>query len=111
LLASDAYYLTSQGLSDAQIQLISGHANKEESRSLSTSVARGSRGCVSGSRPCAGVLKKMASVVYQFKVVVKGIKPPVWRRVLVSGDSTLSFFHEVVQGESIRFRDQIKRPS
>jgi len=39
----------------------------------------------------------MASVVYQFKVVLKGIKPPVWRRVLVPGDSTLSYFHEVVQ--------------
>ena len=35
--------------------------------------------------------------IYQLKIVLKGIKPPVWRRVLVSGDSTISFLHEIVQ--------------
>jgi hypothetical protein len=39
----------------------------------------------------------MAPPTYQFKIVLKGIKPPVWRRVLVSSDSTVSFFHEVLQ--------------
>jgi hypothetical protein len=37
------------------------------------------------------------SQIYQLKIVLKGIKPPVWRRVLVSGDSTISFLHEIVQ--------------
>ena len=35
--------------------------------------------------------------VYQLKIVLKGIKPPVWRRVLVTGDSSISFLHEIVQ--------------
>ena len=39
----------------------------------------------------------MTPSVYQFKIVLNGVKPPVWRRVLVAGESTISFFHEVVQ--------------
>jgi formylmethanofuran:tetrahydromethanopterin formyltransferase len=39
----------------------------------------------------------MTPPVYQFKIVLNGVKPPVWRRVLVAGESTISFFHEVVQ--------------
>ena len=34
---------------------------------------------------------------YQLKVLLRGIKPPVWRRVLVSGDTTISALHEILQ--------------
>ncbi len=35
--------------------------------------------------------------VFQLKVTLQGIKPPVWRRVLVDGASTLDQVHEVIQ--------------
>ena len=35
--------------------------------------------------------------VYQFKITLKNIKPPVWRRLLVRSDSSLGQFHEIVQ--------------
>ncbi|MBL8776863.1 MAG: plasmid pRiA4b ORF-3 family protein [Acidimicrobiales bacterium] len=35
--------------------------------------------------------------VFQLKVTLLGIKPPVWRRVLVDGASTLDQVHEVIQ--------------
>jgi hypothetical protein len=41
--------------------------------------------------------------IYQLKIALNGIKPPVWRRVLVSGDSTISFLHEIVQLVSFPF--------
>lgn len=35
--------------------------------------------------------------VFQLNVTLQGIKPPVWRRVLVDGASTLDQVHEVIQ--------------
>lgn len=35
--------------------------------------------------------------VFQLKVTLKGTKPPVWRRVLVDGSSTLDHVHDVIQ--------------
>ena len=35
---------------------------------------------------------------YQLKISLRGIKPPIWRRVLVSSTSALSELHEVFQG-------------
>jgi hypothetical protein len=35
--------------------------------------------------------------VYQLKVTIRHIKPPVWRRVLVDGSTTLDEVHEVIQ--------------
>lgn len=35
--------------------------------------------------------------VYQLKVTLQNIKPPVWRRVLVDAASTLDHVHEVIQ--------------
>lgn len=35
--------------------------------------------------------------VYQLKVTLRDTKPPVWRRVLVDGASTLEHVHEVIQ--------------
>lgn len=38
-----------------------------------------------------------AGSVYQLKVTLLDTKPPIWRRVLVDGSSTLDHVHEVIQ--------------
>ncbi len=35
--------------------------------------------------------------VYQLKVTLKGSKPPIWRRIQVSSQTTLGQFHEILQ--------------
>lgn len=35
--------------------------------------------------------------VYQLKVQLKGIRPPIWRRFLVSNTATLEEFHHTIQ--------------
>ena len=37
------------------------------------------------------------SPVFQLKVTLKGIRPPVWRRILVRGSTTLDWFHDIMQ--------------
>lgn len=37
------------------------------------------------------------SVIYQIKITLKDTKPPVWRRVQLSGGTTLGKLHEVIQ--------------
>ena len=39
----------------------------------------------------------MELTVYQLKVVLRDVKPAVWRRVLVPGDATIRTLHETVQ--------------
>jgi len=35
--------------------------------------------------------------VHQFKITLKGSKPPIWRRILVSPEMTLAGLHRVIQ--------------
>ncbi len=37
------------------------------------------------------------SVVYQLKVVLLGISPMIWRRLLIHGDSTIADLHYILQ--------------
>lgn len=37
------------------------------------------------------------AVVYQLKVTLQGVRPPVWRRLLVTGDTSLRELHHVIQ--------------
>src|SRR5262244_295373 len=36
-------------------------------------------------------------VVYQIKVTLKGSKPPIWRRMQVTSETTLAQFHHILQ--------------
>ncbi|MFZ4795630.1 MAG: plasmid pRiA4b ORF-3 family protein [Blastocatellia bacterium] len=38
-----------------------------------------------------------SGIVYQLRITLRGIRPPVWRRVLVSGDFSLGKLHRVIQ--------------
>ncbi|MBN1582255.1 MAG: plasmid pRiA4b ORF-3 family protein [Anaerolineae bacterium] len=35
--------------------------------------------------------------IYQIKITLSGSKPPIWRRVLVRGDTTLGKLHDIIQ--------------
>ena len=38
-----------------------------------------------------------SGAIYQFKVALIGITPPIWRRVQVTGNYTLAQLHRVLQ--------------
>jgi hypothetical protein len=48
-------------------------------------------------RPAPGEPEPGQVRVYQLKITLQGIKPPVWRRVLVDATSSLDHVHEVIQ--------------
>lgn len=37
------------------------------------------------------------ALIYQLKVTLEGSKPPIWRRLLVRGDTTLAGLHSIIQ--------------
>jgi hypothetical protein len=41
--------------------------------------------------------KRRVPAVYQVKVTLTDSKPPIWRRVQVTGDTTLHMFHKILQ--------------
>jgi hypothetical protein len=42
-------------------------------------------------------MKTTIAPIYQLKIQLKDIDPPIWRRILVSGDISLGELHEVIQ--------------
>jgi hypothetical protein len=42
-------------------------------------------------------MTRKPALIYQIKVTLDGIRPPVWRRIQVSGDTTLLNIHHVLQ--------------
>jgi hypothetical protein len=42
-------------------------------------------------------MRKATAQIYQLKVELEDIEPPIWRRILVAGDITLGKLHEVIQ--------------
>ncbi len=41
--------------------------------------------------------KKKEAPVFQLKVTIKGIRPPIWRRLQVPGEATLADLHDILQ--------------
>ena len=44
-----------------------------------------------------GMAESAAPIVYQLRVVLRGISPLIWRRLLVRGDSTIADLHHALQ--------------
>ena len=45
----------------------------------------------------AGTPRTTTRVVYQIKVTLKGSKPPIWRRMQITNDTTLVQLHRILQ--------------
>lgn len=43
------------------------------------------------------ILKKSNPMVYQLKIVIKSVNPPIWRRIQISSDATLYTLHNTIQ--------------
>jgi hypothetical protein len=48
-------------------------------------------------RKNTGKKKKADGPVYQLRVILKGIRPPIWRRIQVPGDTSLWKLHKAIQ--------------
>lgn len=43
------------------------------------------------------MIDKTPTEVYQFRILLKGVSPLIWRHILVTSDSTISDFHYAIQ--------------
>jgi len=43
------------------------------------------------------MVKKTEYPIYQLKIALKSIRPPVWRRIQVPGDTSLRKIHDIIQ--------------
>ena len=53
-----------------------------------------------GKKPKKEITPKQVrpnQLIYQLKVSLMGIKPPIWRRIQVTGDTTLDVLHAILQ--------------
>lgn len=41
---------------------------------------------------------KKPTLIYQLKITLKGIRPPIWRRIQICNDNTLGDLHYAIQG-------------
>jgi hypothetical protein len=41
--------------------------------------------------------KPLSTQIYSLKITLTGLNPPIWRRVYVSSDTTLSVLHDIIQ--------------
>lgn len=58
---------------------------------------RRSIGCLISGKLAEVMAKKKEVQVYQIKITLKRSRPPIWRRVLVTSDTTLSALHGIIQ--------------
>lgn len=42
-------------------------------------------------------MSKATASIYQIKITLKDSKPPIWRRVLISSETTLTKLHDIIQ--------------
>jgi hypothetical protein len=42
-------------------------------------------------------MTKPPAQVYQLKITLNDTRPPIWRRILVPGDTTLRQLHDILQ--------------
>jgi hypothetical protein len=42
-------------------------------------------------------MSKATAPIYQIKITLKGSKPPIWRRLLISSETTLPKLHDIIQ--------------
>ena len=53
-----------------------------------------------GKKPTKKITPKQtqpSQLIYQMKVSLIGIKPPIWRTIQVTGDTTLEIFDDIIQ--------------
>jgi hypothetical protein len=50
-----------------------------------------------GSQPRPASQPTNSGSIYQLKITLKGVKPPIWRRIQVPGEISLSQLHEILQ--------------
>ena len=73
------------------------HAQLLDIVRVGTSSTRGQSQRARGWVPLKGRHRRGPSAIYQMKVTLKGVRPPIWRRLLIRSDTTLQQLHEVLQ--------------